>query len=51
LLRWMCLLNVTGSSLVKDDLPLNPRCLHYYCGRGSSLRSLYFKCGSKSRLG
>jgi hypothetical protein len=24
LLRWMCLLNVRGSTLLEDDLPLNP---------------------------
>jgi hypothetical protein len=50
-LSWMCLLNVGWSSLLGVDLPLNPWCLHYCCGRGSSLRSLCFKYGSKNKIG
>jgi hypothetical protein len=51
LLRWMCLLNVIGSTLLRDDLPLNARHLNYCCGRGSSLRSLCFKYESRNMLG
>jgi hypothetical protein len=49
LLRWMWLLNVGWGSTLRVDLPLNPWHLYSSWGRGSSLRSLCFKCRSRNR--